>query len=256
MKSLTQRSKVIWYLPLAIFLLAGATVSRADDNVEPRINATSQGQSISRGGLAGGEVSTDEFDALITSGIRQKPQRFSEQQKLSSSEARTPNTDFWFYDVDVQLFSDFDRDGYFYGIDLLFDADTFYAEADVYAVIYLSYENGPWNEYTMTEDFTLFGASADDEYVVETELLSGYPTGSYDILIDLYDTFDGAFVATIGPEDSSQLSLLPLEDANRDAPIVPDVIVVTSNGGGSLGWLSLLVLVGAAGFARRFKNRA
>ena len=103
------------------------------------------------------------------------------------------------------LFSDDDRDGYYYGIDLLIDADTIYSEADVYAVVYLSLDGGPWNEYAATEDFTLFGASGDDAYVLVTELMSGYPRGSYDLLIELFDAWDGSFLASLGPEESSEL---------------------------------------------------
>ena len=150
---------------------------------------------------------------------------------------------FWFYDVDVALFSDFDRDGYYFGIDLLFDADTNYAFADVYAVLYLSYEYGPWNEYAETADFTLFGTSGTDDYTVETELVSGYPTGSYDILIELYDADTNAFLTSIGPEEASELSYLPLEDSTRDSARGGETQVVVSSGGGSFGWLLLLGLL-------------
>ena len=111
------------------------------------------------------------------------------------------------------LFNDQDRDGYYHGIDLLFDADTYYTVAEVYAVVYLSYEGGPWNEYGATENFTIFGSSSDDDYVLVSELLEGYPAGSYDILIELFDAYDDTFLAWIGPEDTSELAFLPLEDA-------------------------------------------
>jgi len=126
---------------------------------------------------------------------------------------------------------------------LWFDADTHYAVADVYAVIYLSYEYGPWNEYAETDDFTLFGASSADDYIVETELVSGYPTGHYDVLIELFDAYDNTFLASIGPEDTSELSLLPLEDSTRDALSTGTTqVVVNSGGGGSIGWLLLVGL--------------
>ena len=114
--------------------------------------------------------------------------------------------------------------------------------ADVFAVLYLSYEGGPWNEYAETEDITLFGTSLFDDYVVETELVSGYPTGEYDILIELYDAWDGSYLASIGPEDTSELSYLPLEDSTRDSTNGNTQVVVNS-GGGSLGWLLLFVLL-------------
>ena len=211
---------------------------------DPRVSLTAEGSGIARGGLGDGKLTHNEHDTLVTGGTRDKTTSGRSQQKGTTGTSSSPNIDFWFYDVDVQLFSDRDRDGYFYGIDLLFDADTHYAVADVYAVIYLSYEYGPWNEYAETEDFTIFGTSGTDEYIVETELVSGYPTGNYDILIELYDAWDNTLVASIGPEDTSELSLLPLEDANRDAPSGGTTqVVVNSGGGGSLSWLLLFVLL-------------
>ena len=160
--------------------------------------------------------------------------------------------DFWIYDADVILFADEDHDGFYYGIDLLFDADTIYSSADVYAAVYLSYEGGPWNEYAVTEEFTLFGSSSNDDYVLVTELMSGYPTGDYDLLIELFDAVDGAFVASFGPEDSSELSFIPLEDFNRDAPVVETRIAVSHGGGGALGiWMLLVLLAGRAISNRR-----
>jgi len=222
-------------------LFATTTMAQTDDT---RVSLTAQGNGIARGGLGEGMLTHNEYDALITSGSRDKTGPAGNREKITAMTSSSPNTDFWFYDVDVQLFSDRDRDGYFHGIDLLFDADTVYAVADVYAVIYLSYEYGPWNEYAETEDFTIFGTSGTDEYIVETELVSGYPTGNYDILIELYDAWDNTFVASIGPEDTSELSLLPLEDANRDAPAGGTTqVIVNSGGGGSLSWLLLFVLL-------------
>lgn len=228
---------------LSIALLILATASMADTTAEPRQSLTAQGKNIARGSVADDSASYDEFDALQTTGVRGKESTRSAQQKsgVVTSQAGDPN--FWFYEADVVLFSDFDRDGYFFGIDILFDADTTYAIADVYAVLYLSYEYGPWNEYASTDDFTIFGSTSADDYVVETELVSGYPTGNYDILIELFDAYDGTFLASIGPEDTSELAILPLEDSTRDAVAPgPTHIVVNSGGGGSLSWLLLCVL--------------
>ncbi len=185
------------------------------------------------------EKSDDSYKALSLSGTRASP---SGQQSAAD--------DFWFYTADVVLFNDDDFDGFYWGIDLLFDADTYYDVADVYAVVYLSYEGGPWNEFAVTDTFSIFGASGDDEYVLVTELVSGYPTGYYDILIELFDAYDGAFLADFGPDDTSELSLLPLEDANRDDPHFDDPVVVVHGGGGATSWwmisLMLLLLLGTS----------
>lgn len=238
-------SFVFGLLPVLLSLgLASPGAIAAEDAT--RKATTSQGLVSQGGAAADTEPTTDEYKALTLAGDRSKAARNSGQQKLTGNGAPVPNTDFWFYTADVELFLDRDRDGYYTGIDLLFDADTYYDVADVYAVIYLSYEYGPWNEYAETETFTIFGSSGDDEYVVETDLVEGYPTGNYDILIELYDAYDNAFVASFGPEDTSELAILPLEDVGRDAPAGTTQVVVNSGGGGSLSWLLLLGLVGAS----------
>ncbi|MBT8081573.1 MAG: choice-of-anchor H family protein [Gammaproteobacteria bacterium] len=230
---------------LILLSLLGA-VGMADTGEEPRQSFTSQGQGIERGSVGDGIISFDEHAPLRLKHAGQP----GEPNKSLASGARTAemgvsaDSNFWFYDVDVILFADHDRDGYYYGIDLLFDADTTYFSAEVYAVIYLSYEFGPWNEYAATEDFTLLGATSEDEYTIETELVSGYPAGSYDILIELFDAYDGTFLVSIGPEDTSELSYLSLEDSTRDATQGGTTqVVVSSGGGGSLGWLVLLTLL-------------
>lgn len=232
---------------LCSLMLIGAAAAMAEEST--RLTVTTQGlkSDVDNGR---GVTTHDEYAALRASVTGDLKTRRADRAKTSSAESQTPNTDFWFYTADVELFSDQDNDGYYYGIDLLFDADTVYAVADVYAVVYLSQNGGPWEEYAVTDTFTLYGATSDDEYVIVTELVSGYPTDSYDILIELYDTFDGSFVADIGPADTSELAYLPLEDADRDAPIVQGTtVIVRDSGGGSLGWLMLLGLVLAA--ARR-----
>ena len=222
-----------------------ATASLADTGAEPRQSLTSEGTDIERGRVGDGKVSYNEHEPLRLSDssssgtMSAKPQGDVRQPTMTIGMSADPN--FWFYDVDVALFADADRDGYFWGIDLRFDADTNYAVADVFAVLYLSYEGGPWNEYAETEDITLFGTSLFDDYVVETELVSGYPKGEYDILIELYDAYDGSFLTSIGPEDTSELSYLPLEDSTRDAN--DNTQVVVNSGGGSLGWLLLFAIL-------------
>ncbi len=249
MKTRTLSIRSIYYAWFTVLLLAGTVVAYADDQPETRLSTTSQGQGIERGSIGGGVVSHDELEPLITRGERTTTARVSSQQKLSGGGSQASSIDFWIYDADVDLYSDLDRDGYFAGIDLLFDADTNYSVADVYAVIYLSYEFGPWNEYVTTQDFTIYGASSDDEYIVDTELVSGYPTGDYDILIELFDAYDGTFLASFGPEDSSELSYLPLEDIGHDTPQSTTVIV--TEGGGSVSWLLLLSILGVAAVRRR-----
>jgi len=239
-------------LSLIVMCISGAALA-APEPGNP--GAVEERASITRHTVSGGRdnpvdvvETTEDYAALVTAGDRNKADTRGGLAKPGpgSVGAESGSHDFWIYEADVILFNDDDGDGYFYGIDLLFDADTIYGVADVYAVLYLSYEGGPWNEYAVTEDFTIFGASGSDEYVLVTELMSGYPTGSYDLLIELFDPFDGAFLASLGPIDSSELGYLPLEDYDRDAPVQEARVVINhgSGGGGIDGWfLSVLFLI-------------
>jgi len=243
-----------------LLFLAGSGIALAQDAGDE------ERTSVSRHHVTGGrdnptEVAESEevYEKLVTSGDRGKSKTRGASAKPGggSAGAQSGSVDFWFYEADVILFSDDDNDGYFYGLDVLFDVDTVYSSADVYAVLYLSHEGGPWNEYAATEDFTIFGSSGSDEYVIVTELMSGYPTGNYDLLIELFDAYDGTFLASHGPADTSELSYLPLEDFNRDAP-VQQVVIVNEGGGGAIdGWMLgvlLLLLVGGA-FRKIWRRR-
>ena len=240
----TSRNLVNRLLTGCAVVLATAGVAGASDiPVDEARQSTSQQHSHGgRDSLAPRTTTDDRYAPLVTSGERSKPGQEKGLSKLSGDSAVAQNigNDFWFYYVDVQLFNDFDNDGYYHGIDVLFDADTIYEFAEVYAVLYLSYEGGPWNEYAVTDTFEIFGATSDDEYVVVTELKTGYPRGSYDLLIDLYDTYDGQLVATYGPADSSAMTNLPLEDYQRDDPRRGDTVVVVRDGGGALDAWTLI----------------
>ena len=243
-------SAIVFLSAASTALSAEETAAPADDSDDIRISRSLRGSPDRiREKNSKLEASENNYKALALSGTRSSP---NGQQNAG--------TDFWFYTADVILFNDDDFDGYFWGIDLLFDADTYYDVVDVYAVVYLSYEGAPWNEVAVTESFPIFGATSDDEYVLITELLSGYPTGHYDVLIELFDSYDGEFLADFGPEDTSELSFLRLEDANRDDPHFDDPVVIIHGGGGATSWwmisLMLLLLLGTSlrdDFRRRQK---
>lgn len=242
----------------SLLLVGSAFAADTTADAELRVSESSYFGDDGRNQKAANRISTDTFEPGTRIGRRSLKAAGNESLKAGAgTESRTPNTDFWFYTADVELFGDEDRDGYFHGIDLLFDADTVYASADVYAVVYLSEEGGPWFEYAETETFSIYGASGDDEYVIVSELLAGYPRGSYDILIELFDTWDNSFVADFGPENTSELSFLPLEDAERDTPVsAPDVVVVSRGGGGAVdAWTIAALALMAGGLLLRRRYR-
>ena len=82
--------------------------------------------------------------------------------------------------------------------------------------------------------------------------------GDYDILIEVFDAGTSEFLAYFGPEDTSELAFLPLEDMDRDAPVPETRITVNSGGGGASDWL-LLALLGifatVSGLRRFTKQR-
>lgn len=255
-EQITWPQAFIW--AFAVIAILASSVLMAEESTaeeEKRTTVSSFYSQQGRAQLAPDKVSEDDFEPFAKSGLRDKTALRSSKAGESSSIASIPNIDFWFYSADVILFTDNDRDGYFAGIDLLFDADTVYSRAEVYAVVYLSLEGGPWTEYAETADFIINGTSGSDEYVIVTDLVSGYPTGSYDILIELFDTFDNSFVADMGPENTSELAFLPLEDTNRDAPgVSPQPVVINHGGGGGSAdvWtLAILAFVAAGTLALR-----
>lgn len=256
----TKQLRTSFFILSAIFLSMAATTVLAQE--ETRTSTSVQSTKAERDAGVSGRRSRDEHEKLVTEGSRKSSGQLSSKRSSASSTATpersyaTANTDFWFYSADVLLFNDHDVDGHYHGVDLLFDADTYYDDVAVYAVVYLSLDGGPWNEYSVTDNFYLYGASADDEFNIVTELVSGYPTGSYDLLIELFDGYNDQFLASYGPVDTPELAFLPLEDSNRDVPYVPPpTTVVVHDHGGAFGLPSLLLLFAGAGLLRKLREK-
>jgi len=134
----------------------------------------------------------------------------------SGASAQLKSSGFYFHSVDVSLYGDLDYDGYYSEFTVNFDADTDYSSATVYALLYLSYEGGPWELYYETDYFNIYGSSSSDDLSVSTILTNGYPPGRYDVLIDLYDEYDNSLVATISSDDTYALADLYLEDTSYE----------------------------------------
>ncbi|BBO26529.1 hypothetical protein AltI4_09170 [Alteromonas sp. I4] len=160
----------------------------------------------------------------------------------------TDHIDYWFYDAWVTLYGDRDYDGYFYGFSLEFDADTAYYQAPVYAIVYLG-KNDFYEPFHVTSVFTLFGESSDDSVLLESELETGYPTGDYDILIELIDADSDLHVATIDAYSDAELSYQSLESADFDQPVTSEVVVEYH--AGSWGLAGLIGLAGLVLMRRR-----
>lgn len=156
---------------------------------------------------------------------------------------------FWVYDASIELLQDSDRDGYYHSLRVQFDVDTILSQADVYARIYLG-DADSWREIHTTSVFPIHSDASYDEFVMTTDLLQGFPSDDYDLLVEIYDADDHSLQDSYDDSDDPDLTLLSLEsleyEQNHYAP-VPDA----HSHGGSLGVFALLSLFGFTLFRRR-----
>ncbi|MDH3715664.1 MAG: choice-of-anchor H family protein [Gammaproteobacteria bacterium] len=131
------------------------------------------------------------------------------------------------YDAYVDFLQDDDADGFHHRFAVNFDADTSHFSADVYARLYLSYQGGAYYHYYTTATFTIDGSASDDDYEVTTTLTSGYPTGYYDVAIDLYEAGSHQLVASSDAYHDTDLATLPLEDLAHESGGAPGVSLFT-----------------------------
>ncbi|HET7608760.1 MAG TPA: choice-of-anchor H family protein [Gammaproteobacteria bacterium] len=194
--------------------------------------------------------------------LRRKPGEIAVKPRAAAGSlkgAQKPLTsgESWIYDARTDLFGDADNDGYYRFVRVQLDADTIHTFAEIYAEIYLSADGEAWELLYSTNNFSIFGTDDGDDYEVETELVSGYSTGRYDVLVEIYDADTDEFLDDFGPEDSELFSMVPLEDSGRDGIVVdvpPPVTIVEESGGGAVSWLALAGLAGALSMRRRRRN--
>jgi hypothetical protein len=220
---LENRSVLGMALALCLAIVPGAVMA---EEPLPRLNQTIENP---------GDATPEQRRQLLESApLQENPPLVLKGERADSVAAKdllaaADIRQFWIYDARTELAGDADHDGFFYRLRVTFDADVDIGGAHVYAMLYLSYEEGPWNHYFTTDVFYIVEDSFYDDYEVVTELLEGYPTGYYDVLIELYDADLDVLVATYGPYEDLALDNIPLEDQYRD---LPD----DDGGGGSIGW--------------------
>lgn len=165
-------------------------------------------------------------------------------QKVRSSAEAITNTDFWIFDSWATLSNDLDYDGYYSTVTVEFDADTIYNRAYVYAIIYLGV-NDVFDSVHVTSVFAIDSDSSNDSFIVESELLSGFPSNEYEIMIELYDADTDQFVAFSDGLDDADLAIVPLESTNYEILPEPTVVIVEEHGG-SLGIFAMIALAFAS----------
>jgi len=169
-------------------------------------------------------------------------------EKLTLTTSYLHSGNFSIYNVNTNLISDMDYDGFYHRFSITIDADTSYTTANVYAKIYLSFEGGPWNYMASTDIYHIDSDNAQDAFTIETKLTDGFNAGYYDVRIELYDADYNEWVFSYGPYNDSSISALPLEDSFNDDfydsyieynhALTTEVLV---SGHGSMGgWLVLV----------------
>jgi len=178
--------------------------------------------------------------------LKDKTASLNKVRSLTAEQNQSSNqyADFAIYSATSFLHEDFDGDGYYQTFSVNFDADIYsYTEnplAEVYALLYLSKNGGPWTHYFTTDTFIIESDSDLDEYEVVTTFVSGYSSEHYDVLIDLYLVGYSDIVASLSSDDSAALYALPIESAEYDEPYIEVVEVVEVRGGG-IYWLILVL---------------
>lgn len=148
--------------------------------------------------------------------------------------------EFWIYESFVTLDNDLDYDGFHSTFSIEFDADTIFASAPVYAVLYVG-KNGLYDAIHVSSEFFIYGEDATDSFTIESTLVSGFPTDDYDLLLELYDADTEALVAFTDGYDDNALALLPLESKNNEY-VVEETVVIVEEHGGSSSLFSLLLI--------------
>lgn len=232
----------IYLLTALLFVFGGMQISMAEEN---GTNAKER-LSISTFRAPGAEQSVVKTMRKKLDDKTAADSRSREKPAAGGNKAQKHDGHVWVDYASVGLSSDLDGDGYYTRISLDFDVDTDYLITDVYARLFLSLEQGPWVEYAATDNFAV-QAIGGDSYYVDTDLVEGFPPGYYDLRIEVYDAVDDYLLATYGPRDSAEVTLLPLEDEFEDDVFVNEPVgVITisdSGGGGSFGGLAMLALV-------------
>ncbi|MCC2606831.1 choice-of-anchor H family protein [Planctobacterium marinum] len=150
--------------------------------------------------------------------------------------------EIWVYDAWVVLKGDYDHDSYYSEFELGFDVDTRYSYAEVYARIFLG-DGHLFREIHTTSVFHVHGDNSQDEFVINSELLEGFASNDYDLLIEIYDADTDELHDSYDHLNDNDLYLLPLESNEYEhSGSHGGQVVITTEHGGSAGLFSLLGL--------------
>lgn len=167
------------------------------------------------------------------------PEASTSRESVSAYE----DPDFWIYDSFVVLTTDIDYDGYYSSFKLEFDVDTVYASASIYAVIYTSTSDEFVPFYT-TDIYNINGDNTSDAIIIENDLVTGFPSNDYELMIIIYDADSNQAVAVSDGNDDADLAFLSLE--SEDFEYVKEIDIVYVEHAGSMGILFIIGIAFAA----------
>ncbi len=206
-------------LLIATMILAGSMTAelRAEQNLsysETHKKSVSVKQKKDRQLIESGDISISRRQEGLKT--RSKTDDLESSAKLKkrivSAEINSQANSFEIYDSWISFELDEDNDGYYSQFSVNFDADYAPGHADVYADIFIRSEGEEWYLLHETDIFSIYSTESDDLYSVSIALNSDFPTGQYDILIDLYEAGVSGIVATAEHDNDSDLYGLFLED--------------------------------------------
>ncbi len=121
-------------------------------------------------------------------------------------------------DVGTLLFSDGDRDGFFSGFTVSVDIDIIdfsYREIPVFVRVFLRPPGEPFQLFHVSDRFRVFNSLVADTYRIESELVSNFPAGYYDMQLELVDAGTGEVLDVVDERSHRALVGLPLESLDE-----------------------------------------
>ncbi len=236
-------------LAVAALAFTANAAPAPDTGAEERVTRTSEGFASDHAADELRDPKGFQTTRRAAADVAQKPRVTVTGKGFSSTKSALGDT--YVYDATTDLFSDHDGDGYFHHLRVRFDPDSLFTSSAVYAEIFVSADGNAWEHLYTTKDFTVLGSDPNDDYEVETDLVSGYSTAQYDVLIELHDAADSTLLDEYGPNESPKFSLLPMEDRARDGVLEDSGDHGGHGGGGAVSWLMLPGLLAALVVKRR-----
>jgi hypothetical protein len=220
----------------------GAEQAAVSENSEQE-NAKEASPTPNQASAEANAVSTLSISNTSPIGSKQaaRVEQHANTTKSSNDIVISSVNEFWIYESWVSLQHDLDYDGYFSSFSVEFDADTIFVDAPVYAVLYLG-QNGVYDAIHVSSEFFIYGEDSSDSFVIESTLVSGFPSYDYDILLELYDAQTEQLVAFSDGYDNAEFAFVPLESETNEY-IVEDTVVIVEEHGGTLNLAALLFII-------------